>query len=351
MEEQPCSICGTRTLNMSLPEPGAVNDWLCEECWDWTQGRNSARGDYIDLMFSFPRVQISDEELLEFVKIADAEMEAESIPVSSRPLRLMGKIRQHLGIGLTNRHPLYRRGARMLETLYPARDVSILPVHRGAFLYRESIYELSVGQVFGKVAGVDLMSYLPDMPPVRMEQLRASEEDLRRFVDQVCDLDDFGRGVLDLSKGEEGEAIALLELGKSHLEAAAVAAIETKDREASLHSCFLGTELLLKGAVSARGAKEKRLRKLGHDLQRLVSEASQAHEGLNQTRLLKAIGNLPQGVGERYRLDRPGEERVGHALMSAQYVGGAILRQMTDRDLRASLKVSGRPQRFLRVYP
>ncbi len=309
--------------------------------------------DPLDEIFSHPKVEIDDATLADFVKRADTEMEAEGVPIMARPIHLMRKIREHLGIGLTNRHPLYRRAAAMLDDLYPKRELSIQPLYRGAFLFRECLYTLGIGLVLGIVRGLDLRKTLPDMPEYRWRQLRSSEGDMRRFLDQVCDVFDFAQGVDDLSRSTtvSQRTTELLRVGKSHLETAAIAAIETRDREAALHSCFLAGELLLKGALAAKGCDEKQLRAYSHDLRRLARRVAELYPSLSAARLFAALSKLPQGVSSRYSSSNPSAEDAGHALMSAQYIGGAVLRRLTDRDLRPSLKIGGRPLRLERSYP
>ncbi len=246
--------------------------------------------------------------------------------------------------------PLVKKAIEIFNELYHIKDTAIPPLVIGGFLFKGSVYEIYIGQIFGSVE-INLSDFIKEIPSLRKSQLFSSKEELEQYFDQVSDLLDFGLGFNDLKNSGNNELSELIDGGKSHLESAVRAAIESSDKEAAMHSSFLVAELLMKGGLRQKGKTDKDLRMLSHNLFIISKVFSNYCAGIDTMALGRAINYLPKGVNERYEVKNYSTEDVGRAIMSVQFIAGLAIRALTNRNSRETFKNDGKPLKILRVFP
>ena len=129
-------------------------------------------------------------------------------------------------------------------------------------------------------------------------------------------------------------------LAKIQLEAAAATVLGSFNKYAVTQNCCISVELVLKGALRAKGIDENILANkkqgYGHNLENLVEKASQELPNLDREAMAFVVKQLPIYVKTRYEALNFSRLELGKFLMNTQYIGGEILRQFSDRNHRAA---------------
>ena len=88
------------------------------------------------------------------------------------------------------------------------------------------------------------------------------------------------------------------------------------------------------------GLDHKGARKIGHDLAEGLRQCL-AYDSSSDLRLLQdRLGILPDVAGARYRPCATSDKDLWHAYSLAQFAGACVIRSMTDRDCRASIRTT-----------
>lgn len=310
---------------------------------------------FMDKIFreASPELEVDEEELRRLVLEIDEEFQTKGVPVEGRTLLLRARLSELLKSWALYETATQKAAGEILESLYAPRDLAIRQTYVGAFFYKGSFYRFGPGIVYGSVQ-VNLDDFIVDFPAERFAQLRSDQDDRSAYIDQCCDVADFTFGFEDIRKGSiSSDAISRLEAGLSHLQGASSALTLTSKRDGAMHSIFLSTEVLIKGALLEAGVPDQKLRSrdLGHNRAALIEELEANYPAVDNRVLLRASSHLPPDVHERYDDMSYSDEAAGKAIMAAQYVGGEIMRCLADRDMRASIKLDGADFTPTRVFP
>ncbi|NJN88486.1 MAG: hypothetical protein HC881_22125 [Leptolyngbyaceae cyanobacterium SL_7_1] len=147
------------------------------------------------------------------------------------------------------------------------------------------------------------------------------------------------------------------DLAKQQLEAAAATLLGSFNKYAIIQNCCISTELLLKGALLAKGVDEELLSKekkgYGHNLENLVHEIAELLPNMDKDSLLFAVQQLPNYVKSRYEAAQVSRQDLGNFLMNTQFISGETLRQFSNRNFRSdfSEKSDGLWNFDYRIFP
>jgi hypothetical protein len=299
---------------------------------------------------------ISLTELRRRVIEHDSSLIAQGSAPHQRPLAVSMAIARELGItwtiGALGADPVTEAVHKIYGELYRVRDLALPPVHVGAFMFRDVFFRVWVPVAYGTVA-IRPFDLIDDMSEAQKRWMASEPADLGRFLDQVIDLVDFGYGLDDLSKmhSSEAEAVSLLKLSRAHLEAAANACVGSVDPYAVAQNSLIAIELNFKGALRASGRSERELKDIGHDMLSLGRAFVGAYAKANSPLLLTVCASLPKLVTHRYERLSLSRQQIGDIVMKAQFLGGEVMRQLTDRNIRSAFRMEGSPEAVARVFP
>ncbi len=236
--------------------------------------------------------------------------------------------------------PLFNAVNQIYKQLYRPVDLYMPPMHVGAFMFRDVFFPLRVPLIFGSPA-INPVDFLADVPQIQKQWLLNDQQVGLTFFDQVIDVMDFVYGLDDLEKiGQLPEkTVEWWYLAKQQLEAAAATVLGSFNKYAVIQNCCISTELLLKGALLAKGIDEKTLASkkqgYGHNLENLVNKAAQHLPRIDRETLIFAVEQFPDYVESRYEAKRFSRLELGKFLMNTQFISGEVLRQFSDSDFRS----------------
>lgn len=292
------------------------------------------------------KAYVSDGELdlNSLVMEIDTDLIKEGVEPLQRPLHACMRIADKIGITFSveaEKDGFAEAVHFVYESLYRPADLYMPPMHIGTLMFRDIFLPLKIPVVFGTVE-VDPIKSLDGVPENTLRWIFQSDDAAYTFIDQWIDLFDFVYSLDDISKlkNHPDQAIEFWQLAKQQLEGAAATLLGSIDKYTVIQNSIIAMELLLKGALSARGTPSSKVRSYGHRMNELVTEACKLMPNSDHDRVNLAIGRTPPLVERRYQAKDYKRTEIGQVMMDAQFIAGEILRQFSDRDMRSALNVS-----------
>jgi hypothetical protein len=228
-------------------------------------------------------------------------------------------------------------------------------------MFRDVFFPLRIPCIYGS-PGINPADFLTDVPDIPKRWLFDNQQTSLAFFDQVIDLMDFTYGLDDLEKTGNlpDKTVEWWYLAKQQLEAAAATVLGSFNKYAVIQNCCISTELLLKGALFARGIDENTLanknkndKGYGHNLENLVNKTADRLSNLDRETLVFVVRQFPDYVESRYEAKDLSRLDLGRFLMNSQFVSGEVLRQFSNRNFRADLTKTPDPNWDLtnRTFP
>jgi hypothetical protein len=282
-------------------------------------------------------------DLTKLVIEVDSQLIQEGAEPFQRPLAAYMRIAQRLQPGSSSTlqsDPLFNAITHIYSELYRSPDLHMPPMHIGAFMFRDVFFPLRIPVIFGSPA-INPVDFLVDVPEIQKRWLFTEQLSGLAFFDQVIDLMDFVYGLDDVEKIGKlpDKTVEWWYLAKQQLEAAAATVLGSFNKYAVIQNCCISTELLLKGALMAKGVDEKTLASkkhgYGHNLENLVDKTAEKLLDFDRETILLVVKQLPDYVESRYEAKDFSRLDLGSFLMNTQFIGGEILRQFSDRDFRS----------------
>jgi hypothetical protein len=282
-------------------------------------------------------------DLMKLVIEVDDELIQKGMEPFQRPPSAYLMIAQKLKPGSSaflQNDPLFNAVNQIYGELYRSTDLHMPPMHVGAFMFRDVFFPLHIPLIYGSPA-INPVDFLIDVPDIPKRWLFNDRQTGLVFFDQVIDLMDFAYGLDDLEKIGQlpDKTVEWWYLAKQQLEAAAATVLGSFNKYAVIQNCCISTELLLKGALMAKGVDEKTLASkkqgYGHNLENLVDKTAQHLPNLDREILLLLVKQLPDYVESRYEAKEFLRLDIGKFLMNTQFISGEILRQFSNRNFRA----------------
>ena len=218
-------------------------------------------------------------------------------------IRISQRLNPGCNVAITG-NELSRAIQEIYKNLYRPTDLHMPPMHVGAFMFRDVFFSLRVPVIFGShvLNPIDLLIDATDFQKAWLFNDRQTE---LTYIDQFIDLIDFIYSLDDLEKMDTlpKRTIEWWYMAKYQLEAAAATVIGSFSKYVVIQNCCISTELLLKGALLARGVDEDTLKdqkKYGHKLENLVSALCEIIPKLDKPTLVSVVSKFPNYVKSRY---------------------------------------------------
>jgi hypothetical protein len=284
-------------------------------------------------------------DLFKFVIEVDSELIQKQVEPFKRPHHAYLIIAEQLNPGsssILEHDPLFSAVNQIYGELYRPSDLWMPPMHVGAFMFRDVFFPLRIPIIYGQPM-INPADFLVDVPDTQKRWLFDDQQISLTYFDQVIDLLDFVYGLDDLRKRRTlpAKTVEWWYLAKQQIEAAAATALGSFSKYAIVQNCCIATELLLKGALMAKGVDENTLKKkeYGHNLENLANKIADQVPGLDRATMILVVQKLPNYVKSRYEAENFSRLDLGNFLMNTQFISGEVLRQFSKRNFRADFSV------------
>lgn len=217
---------------------------------------------------------------------------------------------------------------------------AIGPIFVGALHFDAAIWPIFVPVGYGEFA-LQLNRSLRTMPEKIYSRLATNARAIQEACAVWADCIDYGYGI-DQFRGPakvDPMTYRMLKSGDKELRAAVDLLIAARPTQKAMETSRLAVEMFLKAFLaSAKGLTDKEARKFGHNMDALLTECLVASPA-SELRVISGKLKMFPDVNARYE---PGEFKLrelwyGYAL--AQSIASTLIRDLTGRDCRKTLKV------------
>ena len=286
--------------------------------------------------------ELSDQAILELISTIEDELLADGLDPRQRHFQLPVTAMERLGytsFALSGPYEpaLLRRIRAIHQTLYRTKDVAVLGLHGGAFMFRGIAVEVRVPMILGS-AQIRPFEH-NDLSRGQKEWLASDPELVEAYVSTFCDIFDFSACLYSVDGYSEppDAATPLLCLSAFQLQGAGATLCAAFDGRGAIQSSLVGAELALKAALAGNGTSDGELKGYGHDLERLANAVTDVYESFELTSVKARMRVLPKLVENRYSPVQPSRMETGEIVMASQHIAGAVARALTGGSFRAKL--------------
>jgi len=215
------------------------------------------------------------------------------------------------------------------------------PMYTGSLYFDSCFWPIFIPIVFGQVK-LDAARSLSTMADSIKSRLMRDRKGFMNYAALWADCIDYGLGIGEAIK-KSGVGVfgqELLRSGDQQLNAAVTLLHEDNPNPKASESARMATEMFLKAFLAVKvGLTEKKAKdEIRHDLMKCLDRCLAFDAGSDLQVIRTDLSGFP-AIGERYKgLDKtPAELWQGYSV--AQFVGTYVVRVITGRDARKTMKV------------
>ena len=277
----------------------------------------------------------------EWIQAADDQLSAADMAVRTRPAEaLVAWCEAHGPTGFSS--PEARAIFDWYERNYPPGTFSVGSLFTGAFYFDQALWPVHVPVGYGTFQ-VTINRMVANMTKMIGDRLSRNGQSLSDLTALAVDCLDYGYGFDDLRNEPLSSPLArdMLTSGHKELQAAVRVLLSDRPSEKVEESAALAIEMFLKSYLAQHaGLVEEGAKKIGHNLAQALRQCL-AHGCSPELHILQgSVGSLPQVAGARYKPRAYSLKELWYAYSLAQFAGACVIRSMTDRDCRASLRAT-----------
>ncbi len=286
---------------------------------------------------------LDDEELLYIVGTTDKELFEAGADIKRRYLEVPQTIMRRFGyVSYTmagrGKPQILDRIEAIFASIYRKQDVA-MGGHIGVFMYRDIFAKIKVPHIYGRVK-IKPFDFV-ELTSVQLRIIQTEQDQIETYVDQFYDVADIQYGIQELIKpfNEIELVVRFIDLARLHLHAASAVLTGGYDYRGAVQSSILATELALKAAAAAQGLTEDEIRqRFGHNASGIARFVRESWQSFDLDRVERVISTHPPYVKNRYSAEQPERRTVGHLVMGAQYLVSEVVRHLSSRNFRESMK-------------
>jgi hypothetical protein len=220
------------------------------------------------------------------------------------------------------------------------RSQYIGPMYVGAFYYDSAFWPVFIPVVAGRarLTAADSLRTMPDSIKARLIK---SKPEFLEFVHFWTACIDFGFGIEELTYSQKtgGFARELFASGNQHLSATVTLLREDIPNPKALDSARMATEMFLKAFLAHKVVltENEAKGKIGHDLVKALDSCLIVDPNSELGAVRSELACFPE-IGERYKGTARRAGHLWHGYGVAQFTGSTVVRSLTGRDTRKTLK-------------
>jgi hypothetical protein len=223
----------------------------------------------------------------------------------------------------------------------PEKAHQIGPLFTGLFYFDVYFWPVNVPLAYGRV-NLDPFTSLNAMPESVSARLRSETAVHGDYLALWADCVDYGFGRDDLRGNNtiSGFAASLFAAANAHLEATIAVLREKHPNPKAMDSGRMATEIFLKSFLAAHGGlSEKGAIEISHNLELALNECLRTRPTSELSRLQARVAQFP-GVKARYEGVTYNHVDLWNAYGTAQFAGSAVVRSLSDRNMRRTVELA-----------
>lgn len=277
----------------------------------------------------------------EWLERINEELSDRDIPHKQRPWEAWMAWSKYAGLSTSLGDDDVKKIFKWFENNTKAGAQYIGPMYTGSFYFDSCFWPIFVPVVFGR-AKLDAASALHTMPNPIKSRLMRSRDAFMNYVAIWADCVDYGFGSQELTRIADISVFGaeLLKSGDQQLTATVALMHEDNPNPKALEFARMATEMFFKALLAVKvGLTEKDAKaEIGHDLHKALDRYLAFDSGSELRTVHSELEAFPS-IGERYKGIEKKATEIWRGYAVAQFAATNVIRVLTGRDVRKTLKV------------
>jgi len=284
----------------------------------------------------------TDQPSDEWLKSTNEKLSREEVPHARRPWEAWLSWCEDAGVSSSLNDPDVKRIFDWFEQNTKAGSQRFGPLYVGSFYYDTCFWPVFIPVVVGKRT-LDPTKSLRTMPASIKQRLQRDRHEFTHYLSVWADCVDFAFGVEACMRSACPNAFSreLFKSGTQELNETVTLLHERTPNPSAYESARMTTEKFLKAFPASKNRLTEReaIKVFGHNLIRLLTRCLEV-DGKSELRAIRTeLNRLPQ-VRERYTGAHRTNVQLWHAYSVAQFAAATVVRSVTGRDCRNSVRTT-----------
>jgi len=277
----------------------------------------------------------------DWLEQTNKELSNQDVPHKQRPWQAWMAWSKYAGVSTSLGDEDVKKIFDWFEKNSKAGAQYIGPVYTGSFYYDACFWPIRIPVVCGQVK-LDAVKSLGTMPDSIKLRLTRDRNAFINFAALWADCLDYGMGIEEADKNSGVSVFwqELLRSGDQQLNATVTLLHEDNPNPKASEAARMATEMFLKAFLALKVGLTEEMAKdeIGHDLVKCLDRCL-AFDALSDLQIIRAdLSGFP-AIAERYKgLDKTSAE-LWKGYSVAQFVGTYVVRIITGRDARKTIRV------------
>ncbi|MBA2734372.1 MAG: hypothetical protein H0U54_16030 [Acidobacteria bacterium] len=214
------------------------------------------------------------------------------------------------------------------------------PMYMGSLFYDSCFWPIFIPVVCGEVK-LDASNSLKTLPDSIKARLMKDKQEFMQYVAVWVDCIDYGFGIEELVENKNISTFGqeLFRSGNQQLNATVSLLHEDNPNAKAMESARMATEMFLKAFLASKsGLTEKKAKdKIGHNLEKALNMCLDV-DGNSELQVIHLGLPLFPEIKDRYKGTDKTLKELWHGYGIAQFTGTTVVRSLTGRDVRKTLK-------------
>ena len=277
----------------------------------------------------------------EWLETVNEGFSKNDIPHKQRPWLAWGEWSKYTGMPISMNDEIVKRIFSWFEKNTKAGSQLIGPMYTGVFYYDSCFWPIFVPVIYGTVK-VSARDSLKTMPETILVRLWSDRKKLPEYVAVWSDCFDYALGLDDILKSSVtvGFAQDLLKSGDQQLNATIALLLEQTPNSKAMESARMSTEMFLKAFLGKKaGLSEKDAKdKIGHNLEKALKACLTVDPKSELRAIVTNLKAFPD-IGDRYKGTDKSLKELWSTYAIAQSAGTTVIRSLSGRDVRKTIRV------------
>lgn len=276
----------------------------------------------------------------EWLEQINEELRKRDVPHKQRPWEAWMEWSEYAGVSTSLGDKDVKKIFDWFEKNTKAGSQYFGPMYVGSLYYDSCFWPIFIPVVMGTVK-LEAPNSLRSMPDSIKARLMRDGQEFMNYVAVWADCIDYAFGIEGLCNGKNTSPFGqeLFRSGDQQLNATVTLLHEDNPNPKAMESSRMATEMFLKAylatkaGLTEKGAKEK----IGHSIEKALNMCLDVDKNSELQIIQPGLPVFPK-IGDRYKGTDKTQMELWHAYGIAQFTGTTVVRSLTGRDSRKSLR-------------
>jgi len=276
----------------------------------------------------------------EWLEQVNAELSRKDVPHRRRPWEAWLEWSAYAGVSSSLGDPDVKKIFDWFEQNTKAGSQYVGPMYEGSLYYDSCFWPIAIPVMAGSVR-LEALRSLKTMPDSIKARLHRDTQEFMQYVAVWADCLDYAFGIEEVGNNTNISAFGqqLLTSGHQQLTATVSLLHENHPNPRAMESSRMATEMFLKGFLASGAVlTEKEAKdKVGHNLEKALDMCLDVDQQSDLQVVRAGLALFPE-IADRYKGAEKTPRELWHGYGTAQFTGATVVRSLTGRDVRKTLR-------------